>query len=590
LATVLAVPQEQQQTLQAAWNAYQQLHDRFPNHSLRPYAVFERSKVMAAQKNPNGAINELNRFRGEPQLRDSFIAPMALLHRATLMRSQNRAAEAVNELAYCRQTYEATLEKDPARAGWVPLLRYHHAVALREAGKRAEARALFDQVVKTAPDRPEAAEAILRSGQCLKDDAEVKVKDARTKLANGNLNSQQRADAQKQLDDGLKETRDAATFLAAQANDLKTKQPTNEVRARLLYEAAWAHRTIADVEVETVRNKLRDELWRRQRDEAVKRTPPGRQPPFVPAPDVPLSAVPLQQGEKDVRGFYTLLINDFPDITINADARFELAELLSERAEHDAAIKLLRDALDKEPPPELTEKVRLRLGAALLAKGDAKAAQGQFQAVANNVKGPHYAQALYRLGECQLTQDKPEDAIRSLQPFRDNPQLQNVPGVSDRAMLRLGHAFSQAKQWEPSRQAFEILCQRFPNSRWVADARYGMGWALQHANRLDEAVTQYQMVTNLTTTELAAQAQIGIGQVRLAQNRPADAANSFLVVPFAYDYPHWNALALLEAARAFAVNKQNDQAIRLLERLIKEYPDSEEADAAKKRLAELKKG
>jgi TolA-binding protein len=46
----------------------------------------------------------------------------------------------------------------------------------------------------------------------------------------------------------------------------------------------------------------------------------------------------------------------------------------------------------------------------------------------------------------------------------------------------------------------------------------------------------------------------------------------------------------MEAARAFAVNKQNDQAIRLLERLIKEYPDSEEAEAAKKRLAELKKG
>ena len=56
------------------------------------------------------------------------------------------------------------------------------------------------------------------------------------------------------------------------------------------------------------------------------------------------------------------------------------------------------------------------------------------------------------------------------------------------------------------------------------------------------------------------------------------------MVPFTYDYPHVNALALVEAARAFAENKQKEQAIKLLESVLRDYPETESAEAAKKRL------
>ena len=49
-------------------------------------------------------------------------APMALLHLATLLRGQNRAAEAADVLAQCRKVYEPDLTKEPGRAGWIPLL------------------------------------------------------------------------------------------------------------------------------------------------------------------------------------------------------------------------------------------------------------------------------------------------------------------------------------------------------------------------------------------------------------------------------------------------------------------------------------
>src|SRR5260370_40425785 len=115
-----------------------------------------------------------------------------------------------------------------------------------------------------------------------------------------------------------------------------------------------------------------------------------------------------------------------------------------------------------------------------------------------------------------------------------------------------------------------MLVNRFGGSPWVAEARYGMGWSLQNQARFDEAVQAYTQVTNLTATELGAQAQLNIGLCRLAQKKYPEATTAFLVVPFTYDYPHLSALALLEAAPAHAENKQKEQAIKLLERVVRD--------------------
>src|SRR5947209_14403105 len=67
------------------------------------------------------------------------------------------------------------------------------------------------------------------------------------------------------------------------------------------------------------------------------------------------------------------------------------------RSEHDAAVKLLKDALDREPGPELTEKVKLRLGVCLAAKGDTKGALGQLEPIARNEKSPRSEEHTFEL-------------------------------------------------------------------------------------------------------------------------------------------------------------------------------------------------
>jgi TolA-binding protein len=560
MAGLLAQPPERAKALQSARAAYERLLGQpFAKDPAQPQAFLERAKCMALASDVNGAVNELRRFTTDP-FKATAVAPMALLELATLLRGLNRSAEAADVLARTREQYEPVLTKDPARGGWVNLLRYHHGLALREAGRLAEARAAFDPVMKQAPSSPEAVEAALRFGQCLKEEGAQKVEAAKKARAG---NPGLAAAADRLRDEGLQKLREAVHFLEDQARQLKDRQAPAEVRARMLYESAWACRELAGPEVEAARAR---------------------------APGKGQDKLPLQPAEEKARAQYRAVIADFPDLPLATDARFELAELLEERGGHAEAIKLLNEGMDKEPPAELADKIHIRLGAALAAKGDVPAALAQFEAVAQNPKSPLQAQAQYRAGECLLQKKQWAEAVKRLAPFRDNPQFQNVPGVSDRALLRLGHAYAHLGDWNKSRQTHDILTQRFGNSPWVHEARYGIGWAWQQQKQYDQAVNVYNQVTANTLSETAAKAQLQIGLCRLEQKRFAEASTALLVVPFTYDYAELSAVALLEAARSFAEMKQPAQARRLLERVIRDHPQTRWAEAARDRLAALKDG
>jgi TolA-binding protein len=485
-------------------------------------------------------MNDLRPFATNPSFQKSPAAPLAALHLATLHRQQNQPAEAEKVLAEARKRHDADPEVGP-------LLKYHHAVAVAEAGKPADARKLFEEVVRQAKGTPVAAEAALRSGQSRVAEGKKLIEDgqkARGQAGNDQAKVQQ---ADKLIEQGRSAIREAAEQLARRGDEFKEKLPAAEARSRMYYDAAWALR----------------------------------------------SADPKAEG---AAAAYKRLIGEFPDAALAVDARFELGELRAEQGNHDEAVKLLKEALDKEPTdkpvsPDTTERVRLRLGACLVAKKDFAGAASQFEAVAGNPKSPYLAQALYRSGDALLAAGEFAKAAEKLAPFRDNGELHNVGGVSDRAVLRLGQALAGAKDFDKSRQAFEVFLQRYGNSPLAPDARYGVGWALQNRSKYDEAVASYQQVTAATTAEVAAKAQLGIGHCRLAQKKYMEAAAAFLVVPYTYEaYPELGYAASLEAARAFADGGQPDQAEQTLRKVLKDAPkDSEWAKAAQERLEKLKK-
>ena len=198
---------------------------------------------------------------------------------------------------------------------------------------------------------------------------------------------------------------------------------------------------------------------------------------------------------------------------------------------------------------------------------------------------------MYRSAECLMALAKFDDAAKKLVIFRDNGAFHNIPSVSDRAVLRLGHAYLELKQWEPARQTFEVLVSRYGNNNaWAVDARYGQGLALQNLARFAEAINVYTQITQATQDERAGRARLQMGECHAKQNKWKEAGTEFQTVYLGYDIPELKFTAMLEHARVLVELKDTAEATKLLERVIKDAPkDSEWTKAAQERLDKLKK-
>lgn len=583
MGSMLAEPAERQAVLTKAKDACDRSQQQFPQDPSLPAVVFEKGKCLALLGDSNGALAELGRFRVDP-LRNSAVAPLALVRLSALLRYQNKPTDAAAVMAECRTVHEANLLRDPNRSDWIPTIQYEHAMALRESGKLAEARALFESLAAQFPSRPEGANAVWRAAQCRREELVAAMAAARTLLAKPGARPEELGPARTAIDQSVNGLVKAIEPLEAQVRELAKNAPDSEACLRARYETAWCYRALADAEIAATRERLQKEALDKLQAK-LAREAPGVQLPPPRIAEVPLSAIPIQPSETAALNEYRLLIAAAPEKTLAVQARIESAEMLSERANYEPALQLLAEAMEKNPPLELVERIRLRLAVILLATNDPKTALTHLDAVIRNPASPFLAEARYLMGEAYIQQKDWPKAIEQLLALRDQQPLQNVQGVSDRALLRLAYAYGQAGQWAPACQTLDTLLQRFPQTPWFEQARYDQGWAWQMLKQLDNAINCYTEVTRRTASDLAAKAQLQIGLCRLEQRNFPEAARNLLIVPFTYDCPDLNPQAFCEAARAYKEMNQPAEAQKLWERVVKDYPTTPWAKTSAQALA-----
>jgi TolA-binding protein len=586
IASVIENEQERNQTLQLARQAYEKVINGFAQNPAAPVAVYERARCMIAQKDVGGAMNEYRRFLADP-LKASPVAPMAVLRLATMLRIDKKPQDAVEPLNQTRQQHEAALIADPARAAWAPMLQYHHALCLKEANKLPEAQAMFENLAQRFPKSPEALDSAWRVQQCRREILLAKLEPARATLARIDAPANEVAAAKTVVQETMTQLAQIAALLEQQAAALEATAKGSEPQLSGLHEAAWCYRLLAQNEISVAREKLREEGLKKRQDEINRTTPSGRAPAKAAAPDVPLTAIPLTPSEKKARDMYAAMIKKGADARLAPVAKLQLAEVHAFREEFDKAAELLTDALSDEVPEDLADRLHVRLAACLVAQGDGDSAYGEVEPIAKNDKHPLWPEAKFLVGEALIAQKKYAPAVEHLKMFRDHGPLQNIPGVSDRAMMRLGYAYEQLAQFEPARQAYETHWGRYPQSPWRVESRYAQAWCQQKLNQHDAAVNTYSEVTKLTTSEVAARAQYNIGVCRFAQQRWQEAADAYQLCAYTYDYPELSSQGLVEAAIAMETLKKVPDAAKLLTQVSRDYPKSKAAVVAAERLQKL---
>jgi cellulose synthase operon protein C len=535
-------------------------------------ATIERAKINALLGDPSSALLDLRNFARNDRLKDRPEAPLATLRLASLLRAAGKAPEAADLLTQNRARFEFMLLKDPAHSAWVSALAYEQAVAVKESGKPADARALFEVIAKQYAGTPDGQAAAWRIVQCRRDELLARITAART-LPPNTVPADYGQTIARQVDEAAKALRQSVDAAIASADAVKNF-PLDS--ARLYYEAAWTARAVADVEIDVARNKLQNDL--RQGAPVNLRTP-----------EISPEKIPLQPAETLARSLFAKAIDAAPDSDFSARIRFDLAELLARRGESDPAIELLETALALGPADDLADRIRVRLAAGLLARNapDAgKVARPYLVTVLKNNRSATRGEALYFIAEVSITQNDWAAAVDALSIIRDNTAFSQLPGISDSALFQLSRAQRELSRPDDARASLEQLVARYPNSPLVDEARFLIGQYYGSRKNLDAAVNAYIEITRRSYTQTAGRANYEIGLIRLEQKNYAEAVTALLAVARTPEVIDLTPQAMLKAVDAYVELKKPEEARKLLTRVKNEFPKF--ASIADKRLTEIK--
>jgi TolA-binding protein len=251
------------------------------------------------------------------------------------------------------------------------------------------------------------------------------------------------------------------------------------------------------------------------------------------------------------------------------------------------AAEAYRSGAAKTQTPQLQEKLRFKLGDALFRqKKYAEAAEAflaQLQAVPQGeLAGP----GRFFAAESLFRQDKFEQA----RPLFEQTARDNVEKYAAQSLYRAAACAVQMKDWPAGQAHYAELLARHPDFEQKHEARYGVAWALQNQNRLEEARQNYARIVADTEGEIietAAKARFMLGELAFGEKKYEDAVEQFL---FAAQLPFddWRALSRFEIGRCFLELGKKDQAAAALQEVVEKYPQHPRAPDAARLLAELK--
>lgn len=299
-----------------------------------------------------------------------------------------------------------------------------------------------------------------------------------------------------------------------------------------------------------------------------------------------------QAKEDEAAAAFAELVKAHPQSALAAESWYHVGEAAYAQSDWPAAAKAYQQALDaaqagagaNAAASPLGEQATHKLAWSWYKQGELDRAAESFAAQGNQWPQGMLAQdARFMQAEILFKQEKFAEALPL---YREVKQPSN-PEFLALARLHAGQAAAKLNQWEESLKLLAQGLEQAPDSAYVPEALYEQGWAEQNLGQFDKALASYEAVTAKTDREVAARARFMIGEIHFDQQDHKEAVRHFFKVAYSYGYPQWQAAAHYEAGRCFEVLGKLDQAQKSYEELIKQFPDTPRAAAAKERLAAL---
>ncbi len=468
----------------AARESFEEFLESYPDHSLSPQARFKLA--LLAQKEGDAAeASRLYRLVGDSS-RDGELAARAWIQAAALERRLGRPAAAVEALDALAKS-PAARSKAEAVLPLVAEAHFQRAMALAEAGKKADVRAALAEHGTKFPVSARSSDAKVELASLLLDDG-----DRRGAL-----------DALDPLVQAPREAarRDRALYLRAwcfQGASEKEKSSPREMEAAYgkLIEEHPSSEYALDARLELAQhlfNQKRLPEARRQFDEALKMTEKPATGSSARTADLldralfGLGFVAFEEKRfEESRGLFDRVAAraDSPLAPRalfqasrawmqsggdeRAAAGFEklLGECLHKLQKFPRSETVLRTMLDEFPKGRLRHEGLFALGFALQFQDRHDAAVEAYRKVVAESQSVVAARAQYHIGECLLEQGKSREAARAFLVVAANFDTGEAEGPYidwvRRALLSAGMAYQAAGDGGAARAQLEELVKRFP--------------------------------------------------------------------------------------------------------------------------------
>lgn len=285
------------------------------------------------------------------------------------------------------------------------------------------------------------------------------------------------------------------------------------------------------------------------------------------------------------------ICKEYPKSPYWPDAAFRLAQRALKAGDLGRAGELAAAVLAAQPKPEIRRHALYLQGQVLAAQDKWEEVGAVFAALAKECpEGPLRRSAEFWVAESSFRRKDYGAAGKQLDEIARQAQ---GPGESWAALaaLRRAQVFAHQKQWDEALAAASKIAGQYPEFEQLYEADYVIGRALAMKARFDEAREAFQRVTaspHGAKTETAAMAQWHVGETYFHQKDYEAALLAYLRVEILYAFPEWQALALLEAARCREMLGEWNEAVKIYERLLENYPNAPAREEAKKRLQEAR--
>ncbi|MCH9020535.1 MAG: tetratricopeptide repeat protein [Proteobacteria bacterium] len=148
------------------------------------------------------------------------------------------------------------------------------------------------------------------------------------------------------------------------------------------------------------------------------------------------------------------------------------------------------------------------------------------------------------------------------------------------------------KEYDKVRTTVEELRNRWPETKVLYQADEILGRSYKNQAQFEKARAAFGRVIADKwgrETETAAKCQAMLADTFLLQKNYKAAQSAYLKVAILYEYPELQAPALFKVAECDEVLNQWKDAVKTYESLLKEFPSSEQAAQARKRLQVARK-